>query len=192
MKTVLLALLAGCATSGSRLEPTLVKAASTYEGVREIELRVDASGAVRKMSVQHGSALKVPDAVRKLFEEKLPGARILRYELELHDGVWYHEIEGETAEKRECELSASEGGQFRYLECALPPDALPEPVKKALETLLPGAEVVEVETVKGPAVDQVSVEAKVGGRVHALAFSPAGALIAHHIHVPAVVEVPAE
>lgn len=97
---------AAVALGPGRLDPTLARGASTFNGVHEMKRRISAEGQVEKLAVYHRDAAAVPD------------------------------------------------------------------------------------TQKGPSRDAFSLEVEHGGRVHDLRVGPEGAVLAHHLRIPAEVDVP--
>lgn len=189
--------LPACGTTGvagpGRLDATLVKSGATLEGAEKYELRADGTGALEKISLYHKSEARVPEAVRKLVQAQLPGAKIKKYELEMYaDGKLSHEVEVDTSDGRECEVSATESGELRYVECDVKAADLPDAVAKAVAAKLPGGEITEAETKKGPGLDVIAVDVKLAGRTHELHLKPNGEIVSHHLSLPAVVEIPAE
>jgi hypothetical protein len=67
---------------------------------------------------------------------------------------------------------------------------IPAPVKAAIDARLPGGKVVEIETKKGPTMDELSLEVEHEGKLHYLRLRPDGGLIAHFHRVPAEIDVP--
>ncbi|PCC66435.1 Putative beta-lactamase-inhibitor-like, PepSY-like [Nannocystis exedens] len=176
-----------------QLDADLVRAAGTAQGVEKIKVEVEKDGTVRYLSVYHQDAAAVPEPVRKQLDATYPGARVLRYETEHvvpHGRL--HEIEVETADKQQCELSVKADGGVVYTECHIDAKALPEAVRAAFDKAYPGAAVKEVEkkTLTG-AGDEYEIEFEAGGRLHELYFKPDGSVIRHELVVPAVIEVPA-
>ncbi|WAS98313.1 PepSY-like domain-containing protein [Nannocystis punicea] len=176
-----------------QLDADLVRAAGTAQGVEKIKVEVEQDGSIRYLSVYHQDAAAVPEPVRKQLEATYPGAKMLRYETETvvpHGRL--HEIEVETADKQQCELSARADGGVVYTECQIDAKALPEAVWAAFDKAHPGAAIKEVEkkTLTG-AGDEYEIEFETGGRLHELYFKPDGAVIRHELVLPAVIEVPA-
>ncbi|MDC0719402.1 hypothetical protein [Nannocystis bainbridge] len=176
-----------------RLDAELIRAAGSAHGVDKIKLEVEADGSVRYLSVYHQDVAAVPEPVRKQLDATYPGARLLRYELEHvvpHGRL--HEIEVQTADEQQCELSAKADGGIVYTQCHIDPKALPEPVRVAFDRAHPGAVIKEVEkkTLTG-AGEEYEIEFEAGGRLHELYFKPDGAVIRHELVIPAVIEIPA-
>jgi hypothetical protein len=175
-----------------QLDPELVRAAASAEGVEKVHLKAEPDGSIRYFAVYHQDADAIPEPVRKQLDVVYPGARALRYESEFvvpHGRL--HEIEVETADKQECELSAQADGAIVYTECHIDPRALPEPVRAAFDRAHPGAAIKQVEKKSVPgAGDEYEVQFEVGGRLHQLLFRPDGAVLRHELRIPAVLTVP--
>jgi hypothetical protein len=180
-------------TGPGQIDADLVRAAGTAQGVEKIKVEVEKDGSVRYLSVYHQDAAAVPEPVRKQLDATYPGAKMLRYETEHvvpHGRL--HEIEVETADKQQCELSARADGGIVYTECHIDAKALPEAVRTAFDRAHPGAVVKEVEkkTLTGGG-DEYEIEFEAGGRLHELYFKADGSVIRHELVIPAVIEVPA-
>jgi len=181
------------AAGPGHLDADLVRAAGSAQGVEKVKIEVEKDGSLRYLSVYHQDAAALPEPVRKQMETVYPGGKALRYETEFvvpHGRL--HEIEVETADKQQCELSAKADGSIIYTECHIDAKALPEPVRAAFDKAHPGAAIKEVEkkTLTG-AGDEYEIEFEAGGRLHELYFKPDGAMIRHELVIPAVIEVPA-
>ena len=182
---------AGCGTVGpGRLDGTTMREAATIPA-QELEIRVDERGEVQKLAMEHGDASRIPAAVMKLVQEKLPGASPERYELELRPGTpATYEVEVKTKGGQHCEVAGLADGTFKYLECELPAAELPATITDWIKANHPGAAISEVETVKGPGVDEIAVEIKVGEALFALHFKASGELLRRCLVVPATIELP--
>ena len=78
------------------------------------------SGKIDKLALYHMDASQVPESIRKLAEEKLPGAKLRRYETELYaDKGRAYDVELTSADGRECEVAALAIGAV-----VAPPDAV--------------------------------------------------------------------
>lgn len=176
-----------------QLDAELVRAAASLQGVEKVVLKAEPDGAVRYLAVYHHDADAIPEPVREQLAVLYPGARVLRYESEFvapHGRLY--EIEVETADKQECELSAKADGGVVYSECHVDPRALPEPVRAAFDRAHPGVAIQGVEKKMVPgAGDEYEVKFEVDGRAHELSFSPDGAVTRHVLVIPAVLQVPA-
>lgn len=174
------------------LSSRIVEAASSFKGVHKAKLRVDKTGKITKQALYHNDPSKVPAAIRKLTEEKFPGAKVVEYELEHYSDVgWVHEVEVKAKDGRECEVSAKEDGTLHYVECKIRTGDMPKPVAAAVKKRLPKGKVVEAETKKGPTIDFVHVKVKVGQTVHYLQCRPTGEIANHWLRIPAAIDVPA-
>jgi hypothetical protein len=143
------------------------------------------------LAVYHRDSAVVPDAVKALAANHFQGATVEYYEHERYSDVGeVYEVEVKTAEGRHCEVSASAAGALIYEECELPVAEVPAPVTTAVEKVLPEGKLVEAERKKGPSRDEFSVEVEHAGRVHYLRVGPDGTVIAHHLRIPAEVDVP--
>ncbi|HWB80307.1 MAG TPA: hypothetical protein VG755_35315 [Nannocystaceae bacterium] len=180
------------AASGSaNIDVELAKLAG-HETVQKFKLRVDEAGVADKQSLYHGDATAIPEPVLALARERYAGAKIERYESELyreHGRIF--EVELTTAEGQRCEIAASADATELYTECRLTPETMPAPIRDAITKLYPQGKVVEVETKRGPKVDEVTVEVELAdGREHYVRLQPDGTLLARYARVPAVLEVP--
>lgn len=180
------------AVSGpGRLDATLARGATRYQGVHKLKLRLREDGTVEKMAVYHRDASVAPAPVLALAQSRFPGSTVVFYEHELYiDRGEMHEVEVKTADGRTCEISASPAGVLGYEECELAVDAVPPAVKATLEARLPGGKIVEAESKKGPELDELSIEVEREGAVHYLRVRPDGTVLAHHHRVAAEIDVP--
>jgi hypothetical protein len=173
------------------VDAQLARGASTYQGVRKIKLRIRPDGAVEKFAVYHGEAAAVPEPVKALATARFPDAVVSHYEHERYADLGeVHEVEVRLKDGRACEISATPAGALVYEECELPVAEIPAPVKAAIDARLPGGKVVEIETKKGPTMDELSLEVEHEGKLHYLRLRPDGGLIAHFHRVPAEIDVP--
>lgn len=174
-----------------QVDPAMIRAAATAQGVTKVKIEAENDGALRYVSVYHGDAAAIPEPVRKLLDAQFPGGKILGYESESVAGQGHlFEVEVETQDKQTCEYSAKADGTLHYTECHIDPRALPEPVRAAVEKAHPGVAIKEAEkkTFVG-AGEQYEVELDVDGKEHEYYFKPDGAAIRHEISIPAVLEV---
>jgi hypothetical protein len=206
MKTALIAavLLAACggtqkcpdvasapAGGPGQIDSKIAEAIATYAGAEKLEIYTDASGKIVKLSVYHHDAAKVPDLVKKVAGEQFPGATVKSYEFELYAGEGYvHEVEFETADKKECEVSVSAEGKVRYTECVI--DKAPDAIAAKVKELVPDGTIAEVEEKKGPGIDEISIEVKTGAIEHYLRFKRSGELVARSKRVVARIDVAAK
>lgn len=176
---------------GASIDAELAKLAG-HDTVEKFKLRVDEAGVADKQSLYHGDAAAIPEPVQALARERYKGAKIERYESELyreHGRIF--EVELTTAEGQRCEIAASAEGTELYTECRLTPETTPAPIRDAITKLYPEGKIVEVETKRGPKVDEVTVEVELaGGRQHYVRLGPDGKLLARYVRVPAVLEIP--
>jgi len=174
------------------LDAEIVRAAATAAGVTKLKLEADADGSLRELSLYHNDASVLPVAVTAMLATQYPGATIRAYETEFdraHGRVF--EVEVLTADKRECEYSATPDGQLLYNECHIDPKTLPEPIRAAIPTTVPNAKILEAEKTTFPdGRETYSVELSADGKVHELYFER-DALIRHEIVITAQLEVPA-
>jgi uncharacterized membrane protein YkoI len=168
----------------------MVALATRLPGVQKLRIRTAASGKIEKLALYHLDASQVPPGIRKLAEEKLPGAKVRRYETELYaDKGRAYDVEVTSADGKECEVAALASGAFLYSECALKLDELPSVVRAAALKLVPRGELVEAEKKQGPGVDEFTVEVKSAGLIHYLRLGPAGETLWHGLRVPSYVEL---
>ena len=173
------------------LHEAVAKAAVTAKTVEEFEFRMDENGALIKQAVYHDDASAISEAVKAKAMEVFPGANIESYETEWYADVGeVHEVEVQTADGQECEVSATPDGTLRYKECELDLAKVPPQITAAIESAYPGAKILEVETKQGPAMDVVTAEIEVGGVEYYLHMKPDGALESVHKRVEALVEIP--
>ncbi|MCS6915802.1 MAG: hypothetical protein RMK29_15565 [Myxococcales bacterium] len=186
-----LLLVAGCAGSRAGWLPAAALSAMAAHGPEvSVKAYVDGGGVVRKLSLYHQQAERVPEPVRRLAQEQFPGARMRQYEVELlADGSWVHEVELETAEGRRCELSATAQGSLRYTECPLPPADLPEPVRNEVSRRVPGGDIEEAEVQTGAAGRIYEVKVRSQGRVHVLRLAPSGEVLRRSLRIHAELDV---
>jgi hypothetical protein len=177
--------------SVSNVDEALVELATGAQA-QKFKLRVDEHGVAQKQSLYHGDAAAIPEPVLKLANERFAGAKIERYESELYADLGrIFEVELTATDGRRCEVAATAEGKELYTECRLTPETMPAPIKDAITKLYPEGKVIEVETKKGPTVDEVTVEVQVGeGREHYVRLAPDGKVIARYARVTAVLEVP--
>lgn len=179
-------------TSATIIHQRFVHAAATFAGVTQAKIRTDGTGSVLKLALYHRDAAKVPENVTQMTTAAFPGATIQSYELELYrDHGWVFEVEVKTPEGTSCELAVLEAGTILYRECQIPIADLPPAIAQAVTAKLPGAKIVEAETKKGPAVDEIHVGASADGREHAFHFQPNGTLVRHLLKIPSTLEVTA-
>ena len=169
----------------------LVRLAGGGQAIK-FKVRVDERGASMKQSLYHGDGSGFPAPVLALANERFAGAKIERYESELYADLGrIYEVELTTTDGRRCEVAASAEGKEHYTECRLTPETMPPAIRDAIAKLYPDGKVLEVETKKGPTVDEVTVEVQLAaGGEHYVRLAPDGQLIARYARVPAGLEVP--
>jgi len=182
---------ADTAIASGGLQEAVARAAITAKTVDEFEFRLDEQGALVKQAVYHDDASAISDAVKAKALEVFPGGTITHYETEWYAGVGdVQEVEVETADGRECEVSALPDGTLRYEECKLDLAGLPTQVTEAIESAYPGGKILEVETKKGPDLDVLTVEVEAGGTEYYVHMAPDGEIQSVHKRVEAIVEIP--
>ena len=182
---------AGCGTVGpGRLDGTTMREAATIPA-QELEIRVDERGEVQRLAIEHGDPSRIPAPVMKLVRDQLPGATPERYELELRPGApATYEVEVKTAAGQRCEVAGLADGTFKYLECELPSAELPAAISDWIKAHHPGAAIREAAAIKGPGVDEIAVEIKVGEALLALHFKAGGELVRRSRVLPVTLEIP--
>ncbi len=178
--------------TGPSLDADIVRAAGTAEGVQKLKLECEADGSLRELSLYHNDKGALPEAVLALREKQYPASQIRAYETEFereHGRIF--EVEVTTKDGQECEYAAKPDGTLVYNECHVDPKTLPEAMRAAFTTKLPGAEVLEAEKktyADGRTIH--SVELRAAGKVHELYYE-GDKLIRHELVIPAQLEVPA-
>jgi hypothetical protein len=189
-----LAIVAGCSPTvrpAASLDPDLVALAARTGTLGGVLLRTDDQGRVIKIGVYHLDAAEIPAWARREAEARWPGAKLRSYESEWYsDAGAVFEVEVETVAGEHCELSLDAGQRERYVECEVALDAVPPSVRRTAEQTVPGAAIREVETRKGPGIDEFTVELDLAGREHYLHIDPDGRLRAHLVRLPTLLEVP--
>lgn len=180
----------GC-SSPSRRSVLDARAVSALGKAYKVELRVDPDGAISKIEVYTLDAAQIPEAVKKLAESEMPGGKAKAYEYEvMGDGSEAFEVEVTLPDGTSCEMSASRDGALLYRECQMPLDKVPATIKTAALAVVPGAEIVEVESKKGPSIDEFDVELKTGAEVHKVRLSSSGQVLAHVRKIVGQIEIP--
>jgi hypothetical protein len=178
-------------SGGAAFTTAIVRTAAEATDVQTMKIRIGADGRVLKQSVYHGDASAIPEPVRALAQEQFPGAKALRYETEHYADLGaVYEVEVESAEGKLCEVAAKADGSLVYIECQEDPGSASDAIRSAIEAAIPGATIKELETKKGPNLDEVSVEVEAGGREYALRMKPDGTVLEKRRRIPAIVEVP--
>lgn len=179
------------ASQGGTVDPEMVAIAAKPGIATKFKIRVDAQGALAKQSLYHGDADAIPASVRTLAEKRWAGGKIVSYETELYaEHGRVHEVEVTTAEGTKCELAVKSDGTELYEECEITADKLPQPVAAKVAELFPGGKILEAETKKGAAMDELTVEIEMNGQEYYLRVKPDGTVIAKLLRIPAVLEVP--
>lgn len=180
------------APAGPNLDAEIVRAAATNAGVTKLKMEADADGSLRELSLYHNDAAALPAPVLALLAQQYPDAKIRAYETEFNRGHGrVFEVEVLTKDKQECEYSATPEGVILYNECHIDPKTLPEPIRTAMTTTVPGAKILEAEKKTFPDGREIySVELSADGKVHELYFEK-DALVRHVLVIPAQLEVPA-
>ena len=173
------------------LDATIRDAAISAQNVERMKVRVDDAGAIVKQSVYHNDASRIPAPIQALAEKTFPGARPLYYETEFYaDLGLVHEVELETTDGKQCEVSSKPDGTLVYTECRMDARELPDPVTARVEATIAGGKILEAEQKQGPEVDEYTVEIEFEGREYYLRVKPDGTLIAKLLRVPAIIELP--
>lgn len=179
------------APGSTALDAKIRETAMSAPNVERMKVRVDDAGKIVKQSVYHGDAGTTPAPVRELAEKTFPGGRPLFYETEVYADVGLvYEVEVETTDGKQCEVSGQPDGTLVYTECRLDARELPEPVTARIDATLAGGKVIEAEVKKGPNVDEFTIEVEFQGREYYLRIRPDGTLIAKLLRVPAIIELP--
>jgi hypothetical protein len=158
--------------------------APSAEHVRWIQVDTDAAGRIAKCAVYHNDPDVVPNAVRQLAERKFPESKSRFFETELYpDHGLVYEVEVETREGKHCEIAGKPDGTELYTECGLDHDDVPRAVLEASKKLLPQGELEEAEAKRGPKVDEIDLEVRVGTELHYLRYTTDGALLDHLVRM---------
>lgn len=181
------------ASGGGTVDAEMVAIASKPGVATKYKIRVDASGALAKQSLYHGDANAIPETVRALAEKRWAGGKIESFETELYsEHGRVHEVEVTTAEGGKCELAVKSDGTELYEECEIPAEKIPQAVSAKVGELFPGGKIVEAETKKGAAMDELTVEVEMNGQEYYLRVKPDGTVLAKLLRIPAVLEVPVD
>lgn len=179
------------AGASAGIDAELVSLAAKPGNAIKFKLRVDERGAVVKQSLYHNDATAVPAEVRTKAEQRWAGGSIVRYETELYaDHGRVHEVEVKTAEGVTCELAVKADGTELYEECEVAADKLPAAVAAKVTELFPQGKILEAETKKGPALDELTIEVESAGQEFYLRIKPDGTVLGKLVRVPGVFEVP--
>lgn len=173
------------------LDAEIVAIAAKPGVATKFKVRVDANGAIAKQALYHSDAESIPAEVRAKAEAKWPGAKASRYETELYtEHGRVHEVEVTLPDGKTCELAVKADGTELYEECHIDPATMPAPVAAKVTELFPGGKVLEVETKKGPTMDELTIEIDANGQEFYLRCKPDGTVIAKLVRIPGVLEVP--
>lgn len=181
------------AGTGGTVDPEMVAIAAKPGVATKFKIRVDAQGALAKQSLYHGDANAIPASVRTLAEKRWAGGKIVSFETELYaEHGRVHEVQVTTAEGGKCELAVKSDGTELYEECVITTDKIPQPVAAKVAELFPDGKILEAETKKGAAMDELTIEVEVNGHQYYLRVKPDGTVIAKLLRLPAVLEVPVD
>ncbi len=182
----------GEAPSAAALDPELVALARTAQGVDRVVVRVDEAGHVVKLAVYHHDESVVAESVRTAAIAAFPGATVRHFESERYADLGrVNEVEVQTSDGRECELSVADDGHEVYRECHVDPATLPEAIVAGLRRVVASGAIEEAETKeRDGAIATYSIEVRDGDQLHYVVLEPDGALQGHYLRVPAVVDVP--
>lgn len=181
------------AAGGSTLDAEVIRTARGTDTVYKMKIRVDADGNVVKQSAYHRNEAAIPGPVLSLAEERFPGAKITHFETESYaDLGTVYEVEVDDG-GTQCEVAARADGTEVYIECHADPASLGDAAKATIESIAPGAKILEVETKKGPELpEETTVEVEHGEQQLYLRLAADGSLIQALRRVPAIVELPLE
>ena len=168
-----------------QLDPNILQRVHAIEAVDKIKLGIAADGRIAELSIYHNDPGPIPKAVRAVLLREFPHHHVLNYETEWEDEA-VTEVSVRTAQGRICELSSSNTGEVRYIECLVEVADLPMQVVKALDEAMPEARIEECEVRQDATGRYYKVTVRFGTRMHQLKYTPEGVLKAHNIKVPAV------
>lgn len=178
-------------SSSAALDADIVAIAAKPGAATKFKVRVDPGGAIQKQALYHLDAEAIPADIRSKAEARWAGSKASRYETE-----WYaehgrvHEVEVALPDGKMCELAVKADGTELYEECHIDPATLPAPVSAKVAELFAGGKIVEAETKKGPAMDEITIEVELSGQEFYLRCKPDGTVIAKLVRIPAILEVP--
>ena len=181
---------AAAATSGGAIfDAEELELLTGSETIKEARVYLDEGGKMRKLAIYHNDAGALPEAVRAKVEQTYPGATVRYYETERYAGIGrLYEIEVQTADGKELEMSMKPDATLYYLEEAVDAATLDAAIVEKVNARVPGATIVEAETKKGPEVDILLIKATdAGGRTHYLNFQ-GGELERHSVRHKALIE----
>lgn len=154
--------------------------------IDHVKLALNHDGSVRKFEVYHNDAAPIPQAVRGLANQLFPTHKILTYETEWHqDDGEITELVLRDSHNRICELSATNDGRTRYVECRIAAEDLPPPVRASVAQTLPEARIEEANQYEDRDGRAFKVDAQQGTLVHGLKVLPDGKVVGHTIKINA-------
>jgi metal-sulfur cluster biosynthetic enzyme len=176
---------------GVAIHRDIIDAVRNAKGVDKFKLRVDENGTLVKQSLYHVDESRVPEPVKALAAKEFAGSKPKKYELEVYSDVGLvYEVEVQTKDGKQCEVSANAEGVLRYKECHIKPKELPKEVAAKVKEAHPKGKIVEVETKQGPDIDEITIEVQEAGKEFYVRIKPDGTVIQTLVRVPAVLEVP--
>jgi hypothetical protein len=176
---------------GVAIHRDIIDAVRSAKGVEKFKLRVDDNGTLVKQSLYHVDESRVPEPVKALAAKEFAGSKPKKYELEVYSDVGLvYEVEVQTKDGKQCEVSANAEGVLRYKECHIKPKELAKEISAKIKEAHPKGKILEAETKQGPDIDEVTVEVQEAGKQFYLRFKPDGTVIETLVRVPAVFEVP--
>ena len=168
-----------------QFDPNVLRRVQSIAAVEKVKLGVAADGRLAELSIYHNDPAPIPRAVRDVLDREFPRHHVLNYETEWEDTP-VTEVAVRTAQGRICELSSSNTGEVRYIECLIEVSDLPLPVVQALDQKMPGARIEECEVRQDETGRYYKVTLRHGSRMHQLKYTPEGELKAHNLKIPAV------
>jgi hypothetical protein len=154
--------------------------------IDHVQLALNHDGSVRKFEVYHNDSAPIPAAVRALLKQIFPQSHILTYETEWHqDDGEITELLVRDANNRICELSATNAGRERYVECRMAPEDLPSNVKDSANQVVPNARIEEANSFEDSSGHAYKLDVREGSLLHGLKIDNDGKLLAHTIKITA-------
>ena len=183
------------ATAASASFPSELLATAQRSGeVQELRVYYGKDQRPRKIAVYHQRAELVPEPVKAAALAQFPDAKIVKYEHEYYADIGVvHEVELETTDGKDVEVSAFADGTVYYVEQPVELESLAESAREIIAQKVPGGVIEELEHKKGPELElyQARVAPEGGGAAkHYLVFDAAGNLVRHNLRYPAYIEVP--
>ncbi|MCA9540634.1 MAG: hypothetical protein KC620_17165 [Myxococcales bacterium] len=191
MRTSLIALtlLAGCAGQPPptpAVPPFVAQALTGAHGLRG-KFYLTADGRFEKF-VAYVERDAMPDWIHPLADEKLGAGEEVDFEVEQYaDGARAYEVT-RLVDGRKAELSVTPEQQIRYVEREVPLDALPAPVKQAVDAMA-GVTIDHVEQKEGPGINAFEVIARDGERELRVVLSPEGGVVERASRLSAVLQI---